>query len=231
VKSDCRQVEPLLDELVDDTLDEPRARAARAHLRECPGCAAAFEASKALATSAQTLGSLDPPGELWKHISQRLDTAELEAERRPRLWWWWHAWRRTLLASGGALAAAAITLGVWLTSVERAPLGPTLAELLEPPVSADALYDEAVAEVNRAERDYLRAIEELREVAAEERRDWSPEAARAFDENLAAIDAAIQRQAEAFGRAPGDVAALDNLHAMYRKKIDFLQESVVRGSL
>lgn len=226
----CKQVEPLLDELVDGTLDDARARAARAHLRECVACAASVEALESLKTSAAGLGALEPPPELWQSISARLDATLADEERRPRLWWWWHAWRRAIFAGGGALAAAGVAAALWLAG-GRVPLAPTLAALPAPPVSAASLYDQAVAEVMRAEKDYTDAIDELRQVALEERRGWSPDAARAFDDNLAAIDAAIARQAEAFRGKPGDPATTDALHAMYRKKIDFLQEAVMRGSL
>jgi anti-sigma factor RsiW len=226
----CRTIEPLLDELADGTLDEARARAVRAHLRECVACAASFEAVDALKAAAADLGVVEPPVELWREITARLDVEDSRSERRSRLWWWWHAWRRTVFAGSGVLAAAAVAAALWVAG-GRLPLAPTLADLPRPPVSAAALYDEAVADVTRAERDYAAAIDELRQVVAEERRGWSPEASRAFDENLAAIDAAIARQAEAFGQSPGNPVATDALHAMYRKKIDFLQEAVVRGSL
>lgn len=226
----CRTIEPLLDELADGILDDARARAVRAHLRECVTCAATFEAVESLKTAAADLGTVEPPVELWREITAKLDAADSKSERRSPVWWWWHAWRRTLLAGGGVLAAAAVSAALWVAG-GRVPLAQPLAALPRPPVSAAALYDEAVAEVSRAEHDYAAAIEELRQVVAEERRSWTPEAAKAFDENLAAIDAAIARQTEAFGRSPGNPAETDALHAMYRKKIDFLQEAVVRGSL
>jgi hypothetical protein len=227
----CRQVASLLDELVDQTLDDARARVVRAHLRGCAACARRAEATRALVSAAADLGRRDPPPDLWLAVSARLDEEDARTARRTRLWWWWHAWRRTLVAGGGAVAAAAAAIVLLVASQARHPLAGVMRNLPRPPVSASDLYDEAVREVARAEEGYVQAIEELRVVASDERRRWSPEAARVFDENLAAIDAAIARQAEAFRGAPDDPAAADALHATYRKKIDFLQESIVRGQL
>ena len=228
---DCREVLPLIDELCDGTLDDVRARAVRAHLRTCAACSARESATRTLVEVAAGLERLDPPSGEWQLLAARLDEEEAKTARPPRLWWWWHAWRRSILAGGGALAAAALAL-VLVGARARQPLGPVLARSLpRPAVTTDVLLEEASREVARAGEDYAAAIEELRTITAEERRNWSPEAAKAFDENLAVIDAAIERQAAAFRGSEADPVAADALHASYRKKIDFLQEAIVRGSI
>jgi anti-sigma factor RsiW len=226
----CRDVRPLLDELIDGELDDARARAVRAHLRSCAACARREAATREVVEAAATLPPAAPPPELWQAISTKLDAEDERRGRPSPLFWWWHAWRRTLLAGGGALATAGVLLALW-TGGARRPLDTSVATKVRAPASADAIYEEALRDVARAEQGYVAAIEELRQVAQEERRAWSPEAARAFDENLAAIDAAISRQAQAFRGAPGDPEAADALHASYRRKIDFLQESIVRGQI
>jgi len=227
---ECRDVLPLLDELCDGTLDDSRARAVRAHLRGCAACAARESAIRTLVEVASGLERLDPPSGEWQLLAARLDQ-EAATTRPPRLWWWWHAWRRSILAGGGALAAAALALTL-VVARGRQPLGPVIARALpRPAVSTDLLLEEATREVARAGQDYAAAIEELRVITAEERRHWSPEAARSFDENLAVIDAAIERQAAAFRGSESDPVAADALHASYIKKIDFLQEAIVRGSI
>jgi hypothetical protein len=231
VTTTCKDVLPLIDELVDGTLDDARSRAVRAHLRACPTCAARESATRALVDAVSGLERPEPPSGLWRNLAARLDDEEAAATRPPRLWWWWHAWRRSILAGGGALAAAGLAFALFVAR-DRQPVGEVLArELPRPAVTTDLLLEEATREVARAERDYRNAIEELRAIAGEERLRWSPEAARAFDENLAVIDAAIDRQAAAFRGSEADPAAADGLHASYQRKIDFLQEAILRGSL
>ena len=102
------------------------------------------------------------------------------------------------------------------------------AVLVQPDRVADPM-DEAVAEIQRADAEYRKAIAELENVVAAEKPRWRAEATHAFDANLAIIDAAVERQRDAFRLHPQDLDALDALHASYRKRIDFLQEAVVRA--
>src|SRR5262249_56084106 len=52
-----------------------------------------------------------------------------------------------------------------------------------------------------------------------------------FDKNRADIDAAVERLRAAARRAPGNLQAQEALYASYRRKIDYLQEAVVRGGV
>jgi uncharacterized protein YukE len=126
------------------------------------------------------------------------------------------AWRR----EGGEAAAPAPAPVV---AVE-APKAPPRAA----PPPSDPM-DEAVEEIQKAEAEYRKAMSDLEKVVAAEKPRWKPEAARAFDANLATIDAAVEKQREAFRLHPQELQALDALQASYRKRIDFLQESLVRG--
>ncbi len=228
--SACRQIRPLLDELADGTLDDARSRAVRAHLRGCTGCAHDLREIETLTRAAADLRAVDPPASQWDVITARLDRLEAQTPAPPRVWWLWHAWRRQLLAGAGALAVCGAA-AVFMTVRDRQPLEQTVAALPRPALSADEIYEAALREVARAENDYTGAIRDLREIVAVERGRWSPEIARAFDENLAAIDAIVARQADLARRTPGDPELADALHATYRRQIDFLQEAVVRGQL
>jgi hypothetical protein len=223
----CREIERLLDEYVDGTLDDVRVRAVRGHLRGCAACAAKVGATQRLCDAAAGLGELDPPAEMWQRISAGLDADEQRLAERPRLWWWWQAWgRRIGVGAGLALAAAIAVVVVW----QRREVSLTEAlRTIRPPVSPQLLYDDALREVERAEDEYVSAVNDLRAIAQDERGRWRPEARQAFEENLAAIDAAVTRQAEAARARPGDIALADALHDSYRKEIDFLRDAVVRG--
>jgi hypothetical protein len=229
--AECRTLGPLLDEYVDGTLDDVRARAVRGHLRGCAACAGRVAAIQQLVDAAGGLGELDPPSELWARIDARLDAEERQDGDRPRLWWWWQAWgRRVGFAVGAAATALAAAVLFAVRTQATVPLADALRPLL-PKASPEALYDDAVREVARAQTEYQTAVDELRGAAQGERARWRPSVQKAFDDNLAAIDAAVARQAEAARARPGDVAAADALAESYRKEIDFLQEAVVRGEV
>jgi hypothetical protein len=237
----CRNAAPLIDELIDGTLDDARARAVHAHLRSCADCNRKYTETQAIVEAAGSLEPVDPPPALWARVSERLDGEDATEHKRPGWWWWWQAWRRSLLFAGVGVAAAALALVVVLrdrpTAEHAEPEAPPrTTEVVPPPVFAgthgpatDDLYTAALEEVQRADARYEHALTELRDIVKVERANWKPEQARAFDENLAAIDAAVERQRDAVRREPGNVLAVDALHASYRKEIDFLQEAVVRG--
>ena len=222
----CKQVEPLLSELRDGSLDETRARAVRGHLLECEACRTQADELDAIAAAASSLPTLDPPPSVWEGIAARLDQEEIAYSRRPRLWWWWQEWRRTLLAGSGVLAAAAVLLVLWVRD-RHVPV----AAAPEKPAAIDntAVMKQAIDEIDRAEEGYTKAIDELRALVGEEKRTWSADLQAAFDRNLADIDAAVDRLRTAAKKAPDNPAAQEALFAAYRRKIDYLQEAVVRG--
>ncbi len=225
----CREVEALLDEYVDGTLDDVRARALRGHLRGCAACTARVAETQQLVDAAAGLRELDPPSGLWPRIATELDAEDQRLGDRPPLWWWWRAWRGRIGMGAAVLAAVAVGL-VFVLQRRQVSLGEAL-RAVRPPVSPQLLYDDAVHEVERAEAEYVTAVNDLRAIAQDERTRWRPEVRQAFDANLAVIDAAVARQAEVARSHPGDVAVADALHESYRKEIDFLQEAVVRGEV
>jgi hypothetical protein len=241
---ECREVEPLLSPWLDGELDESRDRAVRAHLRSCPACAERAEELRQIQGAAAALAPHEPPADLWARVEARL--AREEEPARPRWWWWLQAWRRPLLLGSAGLAAVAAAVILTVALRRPSPSAPQAAGLTRalhaiwqgarahlprPAVSEDDLMAAAIDEVSRAEGDLRAAVADLRQAVAVERPRWRPGVARAFDENLAAIDAAVERQREACRREPGNVAAQDALVASYRREIDFLQEMVVRGGL
>jgi hypothetical protein len=223
----CRQVEPLLSELEDGTLDEARTRAVRGHLLECAACRAHGEAVHKIAAAAASLDAIDPPSSVWDSIAARLDEEEIAYSRRSRLWWWWQAFRRPLLIGSGALAAAALALVLFIRD-RRVEVAPARRPV---PATAQSLLDEALAEIDRAESGYVTAIDDLRAIVGEEKPRWPAAMQEAFDKNLADIDAAVERVREAARRAPGNLQAQEALYASYRREIDYLQEAVVRGGV
>jgi hypothetical protein len=221
------EIEPLLDEYFDGGLDDLRTRAVRGHLRDCERCRARLDGTTRLVEAAGALADLEPPPGLWANLERGLDAEERALAGRGRLFWLWQDLWRKVAFGGGALAVAGAV--VWLLALRPvAPHGPAL-ETVKIQASPEALYEDAVHDVARARDDYRAAVDELRALAVGERARWQPEVQRAFDENLAVIDAAVARQSELAGKHPGDVAVADALAETHRRQLDFLQEAVVRG--
>jgi hypothetical protein len=223
----CKEIAPLLDELVDGTLDDARARAVRGHMVDCGTCVARLAATDELVRAARELEPIDPPASMWDGIAARLDAEQRAEADRPRVWWWWKAWGRFAVPAT-AMLAAAIVLAVVIARRPHPVVAPSGAPLVAQAPSAEALYAAAVRELEQADADYLQAIGDLKGIIQDERARWAPDVARAFDENLATIDAAVERQREARRKQPGDPAAADALAVAYRREIDFLQEAAVR---
>jgi uncharacterized protein YukE len=242
----CRELATLIDELVDGTLDARRASAVRGHARGCAACAKRLDETAALAEGLRGLEPMDPPASLWGRIEAGLAQEEQKDAERPRLWWWWQAARPTVAwAAAGAMVVGLAVGAVWIrkrrggahetaaahASAEAARVAP--APIAPAPAVADdsapPSFDEAVADLGRAEAEYRKAVDELHGVVDRERPRWKAEVAKAYDANLAVIDQAVEAQRQAFRDHPGDVAQLDGLEAAYRKKIDFMEEAVVRG--
>jgi len=238
----CHEIGKLIDELVDGTLDAARASGVRGHARACSACAARLAETEALVAAMSRLEPMDPPSSLWAGIRSELDRAEATDAAKPRWWWWWQGARKQLAWGSTAVVAAGLCVGVWVwRQQQNQPPAPTaVAESVErssppAPVAAQAApapmdpMDEAIAEIQHAEAEYQKAMADLETVVASEKPRWRPEVAHAFEANLASIDAAVERQRDAFRLHPNDLQALDALQASYRKRIDFLQESVVRS--
>jgi Putative zinc-finger len=223
------EFEHLVDDYVDGALDDLRARAVRGHLRTCAACSEKVTVTESLVEAAATMPALEAPDSLWMNIAAGLDADEERLAGRGRFFWFMHHLGRRLIFGGGALAVAAVLVGFIYVRGEK-PLAPALEAVRLAP-SPEAMYQEALREVERADADYQVAIGDLRAIAASERGRWAPEVRRAFDANLAVIEAAVARQAELARRNPGDVVVADALAESYRKQLDFMQSAVIRGEL
>jgi len=221
-----QEIERLIDEYVDGTLDDLRARAVRGHLRDCQRCAERALDTEQFVQSASQMPSFEPPGDLWQKLSARIDDDERALAGHGRFWWWWHGLGRRFIAGTGVLVLASVT--AWFAFHGRQPLAPAL-EAVRLAKAPEVMYEDALAEVGRAQVEYQSAVNDLRRLALSERPRWSPEAQRLFDENLAAIDGAVARQAELARAHPGDVLVADALAESYGRQIGFLQDAVVRG--
>lgn len=216
----CRRIRPMLSLFIDGDLTGARVRVVAEHVAECAVCARELGALSRMVGAARALAALEPPtsvldGALFR-LGEQGRPASQGSVARGRLPFW-----RALVVAGATFAVvlAARTRSEKSLAVSRAAGVPTEAELVE----------SAVGEVARADADYGRAILDLRRLVEVESRRWQPFVARAFAENLAAIDQAILRQRAAAAEVPADPAGHEALFASYRRQMDFLEEALVRG--
>lgn len=221
----CRQVEDLVDELVDGSLDAERERVLRGHLRGCAGCAALVATTERMVKAAGSLEKLDVPSHLWGAISKQLDEDDRKAEERPAWWWRWRASRGAWLGfAGAAIAAAAVAVLAFVPGRQNliAPAAPELRA---------QRWADAASRLDQAEADYALALSQLAAVVEEDRPHWAEATRTDFDETRAAIDAVLERQRAIAHQNPEDAEAQEALFLAYRRKVELYQELAVRGGL
>ncbi len=250
----CRDVEVLDSSYIDGELDDARASAFRGHLRICAPCRQRVEDLAALVDAAARLSPIDPPASLWSAIERGLAEAEIADAQRSWLWLRWQAIRPRLLPGAVAVAAAAV-LVLWFVRHNQAPrqarlddssaaAEETASRQPEPsPRPSEAPGDERSPENRRsfmraqedsvleADRRYLSAIAELRQIVDDERETW-PDATRdAYESRVADFERAARRKRQALAvNEVQEPRSRDELYAVYRAKIAFLQEAAVAGA-
>jgi anti-sigma factor RsiW len=208
--------ERLLSGYVDGELELREMARVRDHLDQCAGCARAeAELRRLVAATRELPAAGEPPEALWGQIAGALDAEDASARRGSS--------RRGRLFM---MVAAAVVVLVGAGTAGIRPWRRVAAA----PSSEQALLDEARRQFEAAEAQYRSSVAVLRKIAERERPRWQPELARAYRQNLQAIDEAIERSRAAARQAGTDPAAMESLFGAYRRQINFLQESIERGA-
>lgn len=233
----CRDALRLSTAYLDGELDSRRSSAVRGHLRTCTSCEHAVEDEAILRDSASELPPLDPPPELWVGIEKRLAEEEIADAGRSRLWIWWQAARPHLPIAAAAVGAA-VLLSLWLIKRDT-PAEPETAERGDQPAqiaheqsavfapgTAESHLERAMRQIRKTDERYLATISGLREIAEDERDDWSDEESLRFDKRVAEFDrVTLEHRKRLAHDESGDPATRDDLFALYRAEIAFLQRA------
>jgi len=186
-----------------------------AHAENCRECREELRAWKALSVAAAELRDYREDSALWAKIAESLRENEQRAARgfRDRLAIWRGipvGWQTAL---AGALALVLAIAGIYVLRPQPGDSG-----------SDKLLRNSALAEVERTERDYMKAIDKL---AADARPDLdsatSPLMA-SYREKLMVLDSAIDELREEAGRNPSNAHLRYELLAMYQEKQQTLRE-------
>lgn len=216
----------LSDYLDDEDLGAGERAAIAAHLEACPACRQVLADLQAVAARATTLPDRPPAVDLWPGIARGIGSAGrsfgigrfgTSGQRRG-------ASTRVsftipqLVAAGLALMALSAAL-VWMSGAgvsqmadgQRAA-GERPAETRPVPANfADAQYDEAVADLERA--------------LDSGRHTLDPQTVRVLEENLRAIDRAIEQSRAALGEDPANLFLNTHLAATRKRKLELLRSA------
>jgi len=203
---------------------DPRERAEiEAHLSACNACRTVLGELRAVAARAASLPDTAPAGNLWPGIEERLGaSAVLPFRARARR----HITFTIPQFVAASLALMVLSGGmVWLSKVggERTDLPPIAASTGEADASkpkpanfADVQYDDAIADLERT----LEAG----------RQQLDPQTVRVLEENLLAIDRAIEQSRSALSRDPANNFLNAHLAAARKRKLALLRDATALTS-
>jgi hypothetical protein len=233
--AECTRAQGLVSAFLDGDLDKKRQEQVARHLRACLSCERICEETRQIKAGLRHLAPLEPRPACWGAIGARLEEerqAELVSSRR---------WKRWLTRAGLSVSLAAAVGACWVLvwpgrSGHQAPAGAQVSRkepraLPETAIPREVHYESALAELERADAEYLRAIADLRSLVEVEKTHWPVRMAESVKETVKVIDGAIERQREVIRLAPAAIEAREALYASYRRQIDVLQEAVIRGEV
>jgi hypothetical protein len=187
------------------------------HAASCPVCAEEIRAWKALSVAAGELREYREDAALWAKIEHSLK----ESGQRQG---WERFWERLRLGGGlslgwrtalaGALVLALAVCGVYVARYR------TSAETGQ----SRLLKNSALAEVERTERDYMKAIDKLAAQAKPQLDSASSPLMASYKEKLLVLDSAIDELRTEAGRNPSNAHLRYELLAMYQEKQQTLEE-------
>lgn len=189
------------------------------HAATCPLCAEEIRAWKALSTAAAEMRDYQEDSRLWMKIEASLKEQEQRKTVRRGFW------EKLGIAGGVSLEwqtalAGALVLGMalgggYVIYERRSAIGPVQSQLLR---------NSTLVEVERAEREYMKAIDTL---AAEAQPDLDSPATplmASYKEKLVVLDSAIDELRAEAGQNPSNAHLRYQLLAMYQEKQQTLQE-------
>ena len=188
------------------------------HAASCAACAGELRAWKSLSTAAEELRDYREDPQLWMRIENSLRENEQAHPLRRGLSERLRIWRdmplgwRTALA--GALVLALTISGVYVVRHQNTP----------DTGQSRLLKNSVLAEVERTERDYMKAIDKLAADAKPELDSPANPLLASYKEKLIVLDGAIDELRTEAERNPSNAHLRYELLAMYQEKQQTLQE-------
>jgi anti-sigma factor RsiW len=205
-----------LSSYVDGDLAAAERAAIAEHLDGCDACRLAARDLDRLRSAARTLGPMTPPDHVWLEVAGQI---HLETGRKSD---GAVAPRRAAMRQWIGLAAAllVVTLGAYFF-LRMTPPAPAPGN-----VKADDPVQAIAEDLALATQHYEKAIGQLDELAKSSGGALDPAIAQVLQQNLAAVDKAIDETRGAVKTSPDNVTARESLIEALRRKVDVLQATV-----
>jgi tetratricopeptide (TPR) repeat protein len=214
-----------LSEYLDEELSSPERAAVDAHLAQCVECRSTLEDLRGVVSEAALLLNVRPARDLWSGIAARiapggLPRAHLSPFRR--------AITSRLSFTLPQLAAAGLALMVLSGGlVWMARSGDPRADF--EPVNAESVprSQTPITGVNFADQHYDTAIADLERTFEAGRTKLDPETVRVVEQNLGAIDLAIDQCRRALAADPANVYLNTHLANARQRKLALLRRATM----
>jgi hypothetical protein len=188
------------------------------HAANCAECTEELRAWKSLSTVAEELRDYRESPALWSKIETALQQDKQRRAARHGLWKKFAFWKGISLGWQTALAGAFVLLlalsGAYVV-IHRNGTQSSDNKLLK---------NSALAEVERTERDYMKAIDHLSAEAKPQLDSPASPLMASYKEKLMVLDSAIDELRTQTGRNPSNAHLRYQLLAMYQEKQETLQE-------
>lgn len=188
------------------------------HAASCPECAEELRAWRSLSVAAEEMRDYQEDSALWARIENSLRQHE-RAQHDAHGFWERIAFWKAIPAGWQAALAGALVI-VLAISVVRVVLHPGV-----PNTASDKLLkNSSLAEVERTEREYMKAIDQLAADAKPQLDLPESPLMASYREKLIVLDSAIGELREEAGRNPSNAHLRYQLLAMYQEKQETLRE-------
>jgi anti-sigma factor RsiW len=213
-----------LSEYLDGELDPGERIAIEAHLGSCPECTALLADLRRVIGRARRAEQRGPRNDLWPGIASRIgarlttapDIVDLPSRpSRTRRWSF----------SLPQLAAAAVLLMTFSGAIVWRLRAPALSSTNTATIPVPAGSPAAVQARATASQSYATAVADLERVLARGRGQLDTTTVRVIEENLAAIDRAIDQAQRALDADPANLYLNTHLAETMRRKLDLLRQA------
>jgi hypothetical protein len=232
----CYHIRKMLVDYQGGELDEGQASAVGAHLNACAACRSALaelesEAAAYEAYAVKMESALDPAPESCERAMARASLQPLpegDEHRPPGFAWDFRAflsaspWVRQALAAA-LLVAISVTGTLIAVRYYPAKESPAYNQTLGRS-SGDQSLDAALKSIQRAEQEYLDAIQILTGIIEKEKSTINPGMLADYQRNLKMIDEHIAAARKAYYAHPSDAELAFFMLAAYSRKVEILQD-------
>jgi hypothetical protein len=233
----CYQVRRVIEDYHYGELEDRQAAKVATHLRACDGCRRELtllegEARVYEAYAAKTENALDVAPELWKRAiggaAPPLPPADGRNARQSEARWLRAVvpaspWVRQALAAA-LLVAVSVSATLLIVQRQRAKETVALQQEYVAAGSSEKSLEAALKSIQRAEQEYLNAIQQLNAIVEKQKPTLDPRLVAELQVNLKMIDEHIAATRKAYYAHPTDADLALLMLAAYSRKVELLQD-------